>query len=149
MPVFKVRLISSKKSRSVHALHAWHAPCTPGTPISVSPKCVNQTFIFDYLTYEPSFSTLATMPNLTLPASTNGTSLHTATISTPVGAIVGGILGGLVLVFLLIGAFLWFQKRKAQDDQGESNQITIFPVLSGREENLSTFSHLGRFSQYP
>jgi hypothetical protein len=38
MPVFKVRLISSKKSRSVHALHAWHAPCTPGTPISVSPS---------------------------------------------------------------------------------------------------------------
>jgi hypothetical protein len=109
-------------------------------------KCVNQTFIFDYLTYEPSFSTLATMPNLTLPASTNGTSLHTATISTPVGAIVGGVLGGLVLLFLLIGAFLWFQKRKSQEDQGESNQITTFPVLSSREENLSTFGHLGRFS---
>jgi hypothetical protein len=43
--VFKVRLISSKKSRSVHALHAWHAPCTPGTPISVSPE-QNKPFIF-------------------------------------------------------------------------------------------------------
>jgi len=113
-------------------------------------KCVNQTFIFDYLTYQPSFSTLATMPNLTLPASTNGTShTTTTTTSTPVGAIVGGILGGLVLLFLSIGAFLWFQKRKAQDDQGESNQITPFAVPSSGEENLSTFGHLGRFSQYP
>ena len=105
-------------------------------------KCVNQTFIFDYLTYQPSFSTLATMPNLTLPASTNGTP-HTTTTSTPVGAIVGGILGGLALLFLLIGAFLWFRKRKAQDDQGESNQITAFAVPSSEQENL------GRFSQYP
>lgn len=104
-------------------------------------KCVGQTFIFDYLTYQPSFSTLATMPNLTLPASTNGTS-HTTT-STPVGAIVGGILGGLALLFLLIGAFLWFRKRKAQDDQGESNQITAFAVPRSEQENL------GRFSQYP
>lgn len=98
-------------------------------------KCVNQTFIFDYLTYQPSFSTLATMPNLTLPAATNGTS-HTSTTSTPVGAIVGGILGGLALLFLLIGAFLWFRKRKAQDDQGETNQITAFAVPSSGQENL-------------
>lgn len=104
-------------------------------------KCVNQTFIFDYLTYQPSFSTLATMPNLTLPAATNGTS-HTSATSTPVGAIVGGILGGLALLFLLIGAFLWFRKRKTQDDQGESNQITAFAVPSSGQENL------GRFRQY-
>jgi hypothetical protein len=47
MPVFKVRLISSKKSRSVHALHAWHAPCTPGTPISVSPS-ESEGYIYNY-----------------------------------------------------------------------------------------------------
>jgi hypothetical protein len=29
-------------------------------------QCVNQTFILDYITYTPSFSTLASMPNLTL-----------------------------------------------------------------------------------
>jgi hypothetical protein len=104
-------------------------------------KCVNQTFIFDYLTYQPSFSTLATMPNLTLPASTNGTS-HTTTTSTPIGAIVGGVLGGLALLFLLIGAFLWFRKRKAQDDQGESNQITAFAAPNSEQANL------GRFSQH-
>ncbi|EDR05984.1 uncharacterized protein LACBIDRAFT_294728 [Laccaria bicolor S238N-H82] len=97
-------------------------------------KCVTQTFIFDYLTYQPSFSTLATMPNLTLPASTNGTS-HTTT-STPVGAIVGGVIGGLALLFLLIGGFLWFRKKKAQDDQEESNQITAFAVPRSEQETL-------------
>ncbi len=29
-------------------------------------ECVNQTFAFDYVTYTPSFATLATMPNSTV-----------------------------------------------------------------------------------
>ena len=93
-------------------------------------QCVNQTFILDYITYTPSFSTLALMPNLTgtsLPTTTfsavpsgspssvlNGSQVSQSNIETkktPIGAIVGGVIGG-VLVVLLMGFLLGYRRRR-------------------------------------
>jgi len=83
-------------------------------------QCVNQTFILDYITYTPSFSTLASMPNLTLlPSSSaipsespsaliNGSQVET---KVPIGASVGGVLGG-ILFFILIGFLLGYLRRR-------------------------------------
>jgi len=91
-------------------------------------QCVNQTFILDYITYTPSFSTLASMPNLTLlpttpgsssaipPGSsslTNGSQVDTKKV--PIGAIVGGVLGG-ILFFVLIGFLLGYLRRRRSID---------------------------------
>ena len=96
-------------------------------------QCINQTFILDYITYTPSFLTLASMPNLTLsptttfkPSSpsatssgspfsvTNGSQVNSSNTETkkiPVGAIVGGVLGGILVVFL-IGFVLGYLRRR-------------------------------------
>jgi hypothetical protein len=76
-------------------------------------QCVNQTFILDYITYTPSFSTLASMPNLTLLPTTNGSQAETKKV--PIGAIVGGVLGG-ILFFLLIGFLLGYLRRRRSID---------------------------------
>jgi LytS/YehU family sensor histidine kinase len=86
-------------------------------------QCVNQTFILDYITYTPSFLTLASMPNLTnLPTTTfnsgassttsSGSQLSQSNVKTkiPIGAIVGGVLGG-ILFFVLIGFLLGYLRR--------------------------------------
>ena len=100
-------------------------------------QCVNQTFILDYITYTPSFSTLASMPNLTnLPTTafqsgpssttssgfpfsvTNGSQVSQSNIERkkiPISAIVGGILGGS-LFFLLIGFLLGYLRRNRAHD---------------------------------
>jgi hypothetical protein len=88
-------------------------------------QCVNQIFILDYITYTPSFSTLASMPNLTsLPTTTFKSGSSSATSSgsqvnhsniekkkIPISAIVGGVLGG-ILFFALIGFLLGYLRRK-------------------------------------
>ena len=102
-------------------------------------QCVNQTFILDYITYTPSFSTLASMPDLTLlptttgssstilsgsPSSlTNGSQVETKKV--PVGAIVGGVLGG-ILFFVLIGFLLRYLRRRRSSD-------IVPPELSGTQ----------------
>ena len=92
-------------------------------------QCVNQTFILDYITYTPSFSTLASMPNLTLLPTTTGSSTaiphgspssltdgsQVETKKAPVGAIVGGVLGG-ILFFVLIGFLLGYLRRRRSID---------------------------------
>ncbi|KAF8968823.1 hypothetical protein BDZ97DRAFT_331274 [Flammula alnicola] len=72
--------------------------------------CANQTFAFDYITFTPSFSTLATMPNLTLalPIS-NGTGQPLAKKS-HTAAIVGGIAG--VIILLLFGGLIFVFRRR-------------------------------------
>lgn len=95
--------------------------------------CVNQTFIFDYLTYTPSFSSLATMPNLTTTqtSSSSSSTIHGSSstiagssIPLPYGVIIGGLLGGLVLLFAIATAILLLQrhrsrKRKIDADAGK------------------------------
>jgi len=84
--------------------------------------CVDQTFELDYITYTPSFDTLANKPNITnLPLQSTSTSAPSTSTATPdslspsagkstnVGAIVGGVLGGVT--FLLLVLFLLFWKR--------------------------------------
>jgi len=99
-------------------------------------QCVNQTFILDYITYTPSFSTLALMPNLTgtsLPTTTfnsavpsgspssiltNGSQVSQSNIGTkktPIGAIVGGVIGG-VLIVLLMGFLLGYLRGRRSSD---------------------------------
>lgn len=72
--------------------------------------CANQTFAFDYVTFTPSFSTLATMPNLTQGLSDTSTSTSIKK-SFPLGPLVGAIAGFLIL-FLLGGLVFIFRRRK-------------------------------------
>jgi len=102
-----------------------HLAATDHTLVINITQCVNQTFILDYITYSPSFSTLASMPNLTnLPTTTtfkSGSSSATSSGSPfsqsnierkkiPISAIVGGVVGGIV-VLVLIGFLLGYLRR--------------------------------------
>ena len=90
----------------------------------------NQTFILDYITYKPSFDTLATMPNITgtsASAASSATSLSAgagsqASVST--GTIVGAVIGALafgVLVTILAVCFVLRRRRAREWDRGAVN----------------------------
>ena len=110
-------------------------------------QCVNQIFILDYITYTPSFSTLALMPNLTnLPTTTfksgsssatssgspssvaNGSQVNQPNIERkkiPISEIVGGVLGG-ILFFVLIGFLLGYLRRnRAHDASCECSLVLV------------------------
>jgi len=104
-------------------------------------QCINQTFILDYITYTPSFLTLASMPNLTnLPTTTINSGSSSATSSgsqvnhsnigrkkIPISAIVGGVLGG-ILFFVLIGFFLGYLRRnRAHGVSCECSHVLVIP----------------------
>lgn len=70
-------------------------------------ECVNQTLAFDYVTFTPSFATLATMPNGT-------TAVYTEQMiskNSRTGMIATG-LGAAVIVLLLVGIFYLFRRRQ-------------------------------------
>ncbi|KAJ3862091.1 hypothetical protein EV359DRAFT_65928 [Lentinula novae-zelandiae] len=100
----------------------------------------NQSFILDYLTYQPSFSFLAGKPNFTASASSasdssllplpsaSNTGMTGAVIHNGmnIGAIVGGVLGGLIGIFISLLFFLWRWRRHRADIERrlqESNSI--------------------------
>ena len=108
-------------------------------------ECVNQAFVFDFITYAPSFLTPSVMPNLTIsttssaPSQTSsstysgtssGSSLPSGSLvaqgtsgnkkHTPTGAIVGGVLGGLFLL-ALIAVFLLWRRRRNSDGRKVKN----------------------------
>ncbi|KDR80180.1 hypothetical protein GALMADRAFT_136709 [Galerina marginata CBS 339.88] len=96
--------------------------------------CTNQSFILDYITYLPSFTTLSQMPNYTTTTTTTsqkssmapvGTGRTSNPIKTPnnneksphkisATTITGGILGGFI--FFAIGGLLicWLCKRRGK-----------------------------------
>ena len=67
----------------------------------------------DYITYIPSFNTLASKPNLSggggTPSSETSSS-QTGSPPTPKAAIVGVVLGGVTFLVLVILLFLWCRK---------------------------------------
>jgi len=110
-----------------------HLAATDHTLVINITQCVNQIFILDYITYSPSFSTLASMPNLTNLSTTttfksgsssatssgspfsvtNGLPVNQSNIERkkiPISAIVGGVVGGIA-VLVLIGFLLGYLRR--------------------------------------
>lgn len=102
--------------------------------------CTDQTLMVDFLTYTPSFSTLATMPNLTSSSDSaqtvSSTSSSSASSSTKVsvGAIVGGTLGGCALLILL-GFLLFWRRNHSQrlqiTDRGREAPNTLSSPYHG------------------
>jgi hypothetical protein len=96
--------------------------------------CVNQTFAFDYITYNPSFSSLQTMPNLTQVSSTSVVNGEKSS-KTNVSAIIGGIAATLLLLLLLALSFLYRQRRSPKGKYQQINpfvprraEVTIIPL---------------------
>ncbi|CAA7262076.1 unnamed protein product [Cyclocybe aegerita] len=80
-------------------------------------QCINQTFSFDYITYTPTFTTLADMPNLSQDGgdSNNNTGGQSSTSKTSTAAIVGGAVAGIIILLMMIGlAFLFRRRRKTK-----------------------------------
>ncbi|KAF9060943.1 hypothetical protein BDP27DRAFT_1490855 [Rhodocollybia butyracea] len=65
----------------------------------------NQSFVFDYLTYTPSFSLLESKPNFTSPSSISLTRHKN-------GAIAGGIVGGLVGLTIFVALTLVYRRGR-------------------------------------
>ena len=98
---------------------------TPGnhTLVVNVTECVNQTFSFDYITFQPSFSTLASMPNLT---SFTGARNSNSPRSFPTGAIVGIIIAAIgIFAFVSFATRKWMQRKKSKDNLGKSAYRTI------------------------
>ncbi|KAJ7580106.1 hypothetical protein C8J56DRAFT_896715 [Mycena floridula] len=99
-------------------------------------KCVNQTLVFDYILYTPSFSTLASMPSMT--------PRITSTKKPAVSVIIGSVIGGLVLLGLFCLFFIWrkrIQKRRARDTLPaymESMALKPFPGGASRDKSTCT-----------
>jgi hypothetical protein len=89
--------------------------------------CVNQTFIFDYLTYTPSFSSLATMPNLTTQTSSSSSTTSSPSTHLPIGGIVGGVLGGLALLFSVVATILVLRRNRSK-----KRKVDALPADAGK-----------------
>ncbi|KAF8878214.1 hypothetical protein BD779DRAFT_1218951 [Infundibulicybe gibba] len=82
-------------------------------------KVDNLTFLMDYLTYSPSFASLATKPNLTAPATFTSlppTSAHPASpeSSTSINGTVVGVAAGVVgaMAVLMLALFIIHNRRR-------------------------------------
>ncbi|KAJ3733637.1 hypothetical protein DFJ43DRAFT_1068117 [Lentinula guzmanii] len=92
--------------------------------VNVTDAVGNQTFVFDYLTYIPSFESLASKPNFTgtavgsaLPTQVTPTQGNDNTHHSNTGAIVGGVVGGLLgVVLLAVLVILVFRRRTSKPD---------------------------------
>ena len=111
-------------------------------------QATNQYFILDYITYKPSFETLAAMPPLSLGATSSMTGSNVSSTasmmassasatgdgsqsqSVSVGTVVGGVLGGVVfgiLVSILV-TLLIIRQRKAEQNyayDGDATSVSI------------------------
>ncbi|KAJ3834505.1 hypothetical protein F5878DRAFT_630314 [Lentinula raphanica] len=135
--------LDNKTTTSVLSIPPGSSPSHPETPnqrffasnvttgnhtllVNVTGAVGNQTFVFDYLTYTPSFQTLASKPNFTDTDGTASSALPTPSptaVSTEgndsshhsdTGAIVGGVVGGILgLVLLVVLAVLLMRRRRS------------------------------------
>ncbi|KIM46780.1 hypothetical protein M413DRAFT_422146 [Hebeloma cylindrosporum] len=121
-------------------------------------QCINQTFILDYITYAPSFSALASMPNLTNSPTTtassssapsvlaNGSQVshsNTETKKVPIGAIVGGVGGG-ILIFLLVGFLMRYLRRRRASDMENLRPDPLLARNRGHDANCECIFLLSR-----
>ena len=104
----------------------------------------NQTFILDYISYKPSFNSLATMPNITgtstsstsravSSATSQGTAVATVSSSgsqqpvstgTIVGASIGALAFGILLTALVV--YLVLRRRKTPEWNRYSDSMLVF-----------------------
>ncbi|PPQ92273.1 hypothetical protein CVT25_008581 [Psilocybe cyanescens] len=109
----------------------------------------NVLYALDYITYSPSFSTLATMPNLSnkTATSTGGSSVLSSsatsssgsttptglqnpqpqarTKSTHVGPIAGGVVGAILVLALLAIVLIWIRRRRVSSDKAAVSHSNI------------------------
>jgi hypothetical protein len=132
---------------------------TPGnhTLVVNVTECINQTFSFDYITYQPSFSTLASMPNLT---SLEGSRISNSSRSFPAGAIAGIVI--VVIAFVICAVFAarkWKQRKISKDNlvgvdpfpsTTNTGPIPLYTrVVSSASEEFSNGTMTGRLSAGP
>ncbi|KAF8797548.1 hypothetical protein BYT27DRAFT_7125254 [Phlegmacium glaucopus] len=80
---------------------------------------VNQTFSFDYITFTPSFATLATRPNLTSLTDTASGDLSSSQSKLSPGAIAGIVIS--LIVVLLLGGVFFLRRRRLRKKTSEYN----------------------------
>ncbi|KAJ3888331.1 hypothetical protein GG344DRAFT_53855 [Lentinula edodes] len=101
----------------------------------------NQTFVLDYLTYQPSFSSLSSKPNFTASALSGSESCST---SLPSPAIIGGVVGGVLGVVLIVALFFLLRRRRnrqAYHERVEKSSRFLRPLKSaGDADSLYTIS---------
>ena len=102
--------------------------------VDVSVVRDSQAFIFDYLTYTPTFSSLATMPNLTGFSATStatgssetagATGAHSSSKSSSLaGAIAEGVIGGIILLSAVAAFCFWYGRRSASQKTAQSTAL--------------------------
>ncbi|KAF8968104.1 hypothetical protein BDZ97DRAFT_1655524 [Flammula alnicola] len=135
-------------------------------------RCVNQTFILDYITYSPSFLNLAAMPALPVlspssvsivPTGSSATNTPTATSATtsttsqvgqpgtlqtvskkvPIAAIVGGVVGGILLIFAFL--CLWIRIRRSKKESAKS----LMQIEGDESSHAPSYSELSFSSNLP
>jgi hypothetical protein len=116
-------------------------------------NCVNQFFEIDYITYNPSFATLASKPSLPLSSLTQSSSASTSAsttvvpqhsstnTSTPTAAITGGVVGSVVFVLLIL-LLLVCRKRMLKKRTGtppmQISGVLVFILLHFANLNFLT-----------
>jgi len=98
-------------------------------------ECVNQTFAFDYITYTPSFATLADMPNLPLPSSTQKIESPSSK-KTSKTAIIGGIAGAVIILLLLLGLVFIFRRKRRSSPTSTKQSTKYTPRESINQMNI-------------
>lgn len=100
--------------------------------------CQNQTFILDYLTYIPSFESLASMPKFPPPntAGASGPGQSSASKS-HVAPIVAGIVGGVVVIALGVLFFLWRRRRERNENTSRFGESCADLTIGYRTDILS------------
>ncbi|KAF9051563.1 hypothetical protein BJ165DRAFT_1524492 [Panaeolus papilionaceus] len=115
-------------------------------------KVENTTFHFDYLTYTPAFSTLATKPDLSMPLHPSSAAAPSPTFSLtgtanrglPSGIIAAGVAGSLLLLFALVGfGFYVFRRYKSCESMPTpfSSDGTDLPPAYERKHIPSMAAH--------